>query len=104
MSFFENTFATLDSQVAFSMKKRLTGPCGRCCAEEEWNKKKKTTLNAKIFKKNTKHNQSEGVPSGIFGSLGALGKGLGQGSHVCLFACLFACLLVPGGSRAAGSF
>jgi hypothetical protein len=42
-------------------------------------------------------NQSEGVASGLFWSLGALGKGFGWGTlsvclPVCLSVCLFVCL------------
>ena len=57
---------------------------------------------------NKTQNQSEGVPSGIFWSLGAMGKGVRLGTRVCLLVCLLACLLVclcvPGGSRLAGPF
>ena len=37
------------------------------------------------------HNQNEGVPSGIFRSLGAMRIGVRLGGHVCLCVCLFVC-------------
>ena len=55
----------------------------------------------KIFKIYLK--SERGVPSGVFRSLGALGRGVGwTGSSVCVCVCLCVCLFL-GGSQALGS-